>query len=49
VVAWRNNAAIRLLDVAEVQDGVENINTLGLFNGEPAVIVLVTRQPAMPT
>ncbi|WP_431096760.1 efflux RND transporter permease subunit [Polaromonas aquatica] len=46
VVAWRNNAAIRLQDVAEVVDGVENINTLGLFNGEPAVIVLVTRQPA---
>jgi multidrug efflux pump len=46
IVAWRNNAAIRLRDVAEVQDGVENINTLGLFNGEPAVIVLVTRQPA---
>jgi len=45
VVAWRNNAAIRLSDVAEVLDGVENINTLGLFNGEPAVIVLVTRQP----
>lgn len=46
IVAWRNNAAIRLRDVAEVQDGVENTNTLGLFNGEPAVIVLVTRQPA---
>ncbi|MDI1239043.1 MAG: efflux RND transporter permease subunit [Polaromonas sp.] len=45
VVAWRNNAAIRLRDVAEVVDGVENVNTLGLFNGEPAVIVLVTRQP----
>ncbi|MBK5203982.1 MAG: efflux RND transporter permease subunit [Polaromonas sp.] len=45
IVAWRNNAAIRLGDVAEVLDGVENINTLGLFNGEPAVIVLVTRQP----
>jgi multidrug efflux pump len=45
VVAWRNNSAIRLRDVAEVVDGVENINTLGLFNGEPAVIVLVTRQP----
>jgi multidrug efflux pump len=28
-----------------VDDGVENTNTLGLFNGEPAVIVLVTRQP----
>ena len=45
VVAWRNNAAIRLADVAEVDDGVENANTLGLFNGELAVIVLVTRQP----
>ncbi|WP_372825766.1 efflux RND transporter permease subunit [Polaromonas sp.] len=45
IVAWRNNAAIRLRDVAEVVDGVENINTLGLFNGEAAVIVLVTRQP----
>ncbi|MDB5966037.1 MAG: acriflavin resistance protein, partial [Polaromonas sp.] len=45
VVGWRNNAAIRLGDVAEVVDGVENTNTLGLFNGDPAVIVLVTRQP----
>ncbi len=45
VIAWRNNAAIRLGDVAEVVDGVENTNTLGLFNGEPAVIVLITRQP----
>jgi multidrug efflux pump len=45
VVAWRDGAAIRLQDVASVTDGVENVNTLGLFNGEPAVIVLVTRQP----
>ena len=46
VVAWRNGAAVRLSDVANVIDGPENINTLGLFNGEPAVIVLITRQPA---
>nr|WP_248287323.1 efflux RND transporter permease subunit [Massilia antarctica] len=45
VVAWRNGAAVRLDDVADVIDGVENVNTLGLFNGQPAVIVLVTRQP----
>jgi multidrug efflux pump len=45
VVAWRDGAAIRLQDIADVTDGVENINTLGLFNGQPAVIVLVTRQP----
>jgi len=46
LVAWRNNAAIRLSDVAEVVDGVENTNTLGLFNGSPAVVVLVRRQAA---
>jgi multidrug efflux pump len=45
VVAWRNESAIRLQDIADVTDSVENVNTLGLFNGQPAVIVLVTRQP----
>ena len=45
IVAWRNNAAVRLGDVARVVDGVENRRTVGLFNGEPAIIVLVTRQP----
>jgi len=45
VVAWRNGSAIRLQDVADVKDGVEDIHTLGLFNGEPAVIVLITSQP----
>jgi multidrug efflux pump len=46
LVAWRNGAAVRLDDVAEVVDGVEDTRTLGLFNGEPAIIVLITRQPA---
>jgi multidrug efflux pump len=45
VISWRNGAAIRLADVATVADSVENINTLGLFNSQPAVIVLVTLQP----
>jgi multidrug efflux pump len=46
VIAWRNGAAVRLRDVAQVLDGVEDTRTLGLFNGEPAIIVLVTRQPS---
>jgi multidrug efflux pump len=46
VIAWRNGAAVRLQDVAQVIDGVENTQTLGLFNGEPAIIILVTRQPS---
>src|SRR5450432_2306082 len=46
VIAWRNGAAVRLQDVADVQNGVEDTRTLGLFNGEPAIIILVTRQPS---
>ena len=45
VVAWRDGAAVRLGDIARVEDGVENTRTLGLVNGQPAIIVLVTRQP----
>ncbi|HEX7639488.1 MAG TPA: efflux RND transporter permease subunit, partial [Burkholderiaceae bacterium] len=45
VVAWRNGAAVHLSDIAQVTDGPEDLRTLGLFNGMPAVIVLVTRQP----
>jgi multidrug efflux pump len=45
VIAWRDGAAVRLSDVANVVDGAEDIHTLGLFNGRPAVIVNITRQP----
>jgi multidrug efflux pump len=45
VIAWRNNAPVRLADVAQVSDSVENTRTVGLFNGQPAVIVLVTQEP----
>jgi multidrug efflux pump len=45
VVAYRNGAAVRLSDIAEVTDSVEDIHSAGLFNGKPAVIVIVTRQP----
>jgi multidrug efflux pump len=44
VVGWRNNSAIRLQDVAEVVDGVEDQNNLGLFNGQPAIIVILRSQ-----
>jgi multidrug efflux pump len=44
VVGWRDGSAIRLQDVAEVVDGVEDQNNLGLFNGQPAIIVLVRPQ-----
>jgi multidrug efflux pump len=46
VVAWRNGAAVRLRDVADVVDGVEDSHTLGLYNGDKAVIVLIRSQPS---
>ncbi len=45
VIAYRNGDAVRLRDVASVVDGVEDIHNVGLYNGKPAIIVQVTRQP----
>jgi multidrug efflux pump len=45
IVAYRNSAAVRLQDVAQVYDGVENVRNLGTFNGKPAILVQITKQP----
>ena len=45
IVAYRNGAAIRLSDVASVQDGVENIRTAGFLNGKPSIPIIILRQP----
>jgi len=41
VIAYRNNSAVLLRDVAEVDDSNENIRNIGLYNGAPAVGVIV--------
>jgi multidrug efflux pump len=41
VIAYRNNAPVFLHDVAEVDDSNENIRNAGLYNGTPAVGVIV--------
>ena len=45
VIAYRDGAAVRLSDVAEVEDSVENVRAIGLANGKPAVVVILRRQP----
>jgi multidrug efflux pump len=45
VIAYRNGAAVRLQDVAQVLDSVENVRNLGLANGQPAVLVILRSQP----
>ncbi len=46
VIAYRNGAPVRLTDIGEVRDSVENLRNLGLLNGKPAVLVMLYRQPA---
>jgi multidrug efflux pump len=45
VVAYRNGAPVRLSDVADVVDGVENVKQAAWMNDKPAVIVNIQRQP----
>jgi multidrug efflux pump len=45
IVAYRNGAPVRLSDVGEVTDSVENLRNAGLANGKPAVLIILYRQP----
>jgi multidrug efflux pump len=45
IVAYRNGAAVRLSDIAQVSDSVEDVRNLGTANGQPAVLVILNRQP----
>ncbi|BBL34356.1 multidrug resistance protein MdtC [Nitrosomonas stercoris] len=45
VIAWRDGAAVRLSDVANVANGPEDIRTMGFYNGQQAVPILIRRQP----
>ncbi|WP_449410560.1 efflux RND transporter permease subunit [Methylobacterium komagatae] len=45
VVAYRNGAAVKLTDVGQVVDGVEDKRNLGIVNGKPGVLLFVYKQP----
>jgi multidrug efflux pump len=45
IVARSSSGTVRLSDVADVQDSVEDIRNAGLANGKPAVLMIVFRQP----
>jgi len=45
IVGYSNGAAIRLSDIADVQDSVENIRSAGLANGQPCALIILFRQP----
>jgi multidrug efflux pump len=45
IIGHNNGAAVRLSDVAEVTDDVQNIRSAGYLNGIPSVTMIIFRQP----
>ena len=45
IVGYKNGAAVRLSDVADVIDSVANVRTGGYLNGKRAVMLIISRQP----
>ena len=45
IIAYRNGAPVKLTDVADVKDDVENVRQAAWMNQSPAVIMNIQRQP----
>lgn len=45
IVAWRNGAPIRLHDIAEVKDSVQELRSAGTVKGKPGVVISVNNIP----
>ena len=45
IVGYNKGAAVRISDVADVIDSVQNIRVAGYLNGKRAVVVIIFRQP----
>jgi multidrug efflux pump len=45
IVKYRDNAPVRLTDLGNVLDSVEDTRNDGLDNGKPSIVIMVTKQP----
>jgi len=45
IVGYNNGTAVRLSDVADVIDSVQNIRNAGYMDGKPSVTMIIFRQP----
>lgn len=45
IVAYRNGAPVRISDIGEAVDSVEDLRNAGYANGKPSVLVILFRQP----
>jgi len=47
VVAYHNGTAVRIRDVGEAIDSVEDLRNAGYMNGSPSVLLVIFRQPGV--
>jgi multidrug efflux pump len=45
LIAYHNGSSVRVSDVGEVVDSVEDLRNAGYANGKPSVLVIIFRQP----
>jgi multidrug efflux pump len=45
IVRYRNGSAVRLSDVAEVVDSVQDVRNYGVANGKPAILLMLFKAP----
>ncbi len=45
IINYSNGAPVRLSDLGEVVDSVENLRNMALSNGKPSILIQITRQP----
>jgi len=45
IITYQGGAAVRLSDVAELSDAVQDLRNAGSVNGHPSVLLVITRQP----
>ncbi len=45
IIRYQNNSPVRISDVAELTDSVEDVRNAGMYNHKPAVLLVVFKQP----
>jgi multidrug efflux pump len=45
VIGYNHGSAVRLSDIAQVTDSVQNVRAAGYLNGKRAVMLIISRQP----
>src|SRR5438477_594383 len=45
IIAYRNGSAVKLTDLGNVVDSVQDLRNSGSSNGKPSVLIIITRQP----